>query len=463
MSFFPNPAFLYKWFNQSRVFDKRYNFNSEELKEYQDKSFKKIIEYSQKTTLYKDKYKKINIDNINKIEDVKKLPFVSKQDLRDYGTKGTVPSDFNFKKGYKVDTSGSTGKPVSIYRDNDAIITEFAIASRIMKTHNLNPRKTRVTNVGDFSIPNSYDEEVTIRGLYKHMGFLSKIIMKNVQNIYAGEDVKQILKKMDWFKPDFVIAYPSTLIGLMLLRNEGNGVNINPKYIASSGGVLDNYTKKQIENAFDTKIFDFYAGTESGGIGFECLEGNYHVESDLVYIEAIDKNMKNVAPGKPGHLVVTRFFGGGTPIIRYTGMDDIITLKDETCSCGWNTQLLEKVQGRSSDTIVLPDGRFFPPATFTLIPGEVAQDTGVDIIKRFQIIQHKKDNIEILVVINDKFRESVPSVEKILTEIKNRYQKVVGDKVNIEVKEVDKIKQKSSSGISPSSIVISHVDKKDWL
>jgi len=465
MQYVPNLSFMIKTIKHQISSNSRLYYDSEKMKKYQTNALKKTIDYAQKTKLYNDKFKKAGFktEDIQNIEDIKRMPFVTKQDLRDYKTEESLPKNFNIDKGFKVDTSGSTGKPVSVYRDVNSLALEFALTTRPLKMYGLSPSKSKITNIGDFSIPNSYDEECVINGFYSNLGFLSPYIMRNIQTIYAGLDIKTIMEKLDLFSPDYICAYPSTLIGLMLLKKEGYGENLNPSYVASSGGVLDDYTKKQFENAFDTKIFDLYAATESGTVGFECPDGCYHVESDLLYIEAVDKDMELVSPGEQGHIVVTRLYNGGTPFIRYTGMDDIITLAEGKCSCGWGTQLLERVGGRSSDSIVLPDGRVFPPATFTLIPGEVSQDAGIDIVKRFQIIQHKKDDIEIKIVINDKFRDSVDSINKILNEIKFRYQKLVGGKVNITIKEVDKILGKDPSEGSLSSIVISHVDHKDWL
>jgi phenylacetate-coenzyme A ligase PaaK-like adenylate-forming protein len=128
-----------------------------------------------------------------------------------------------------------------------------------------------------------------------------------------------------------------------------------------------------------------------------------------------------------------------------------------------HTQLIKNVEGRRSDSIVLPDGRIFPPATFTLIPGEVTQHYGIDKIQQFQIIQHKKDEIEILIVINEKLRDVGPSVEKLLNGIKQRYQKLVGGDINIKVREVNKVKKDERSSTLPSSIVLSYVEHNDWI
>ena len=465
MDLIPDPVFIYHFTKHLAGVNRLWDYSPEQIENYQVKSLKKMIKYANKTVLYQKKFRKANLDinQIQKIEDIKKLPFVSKDDLRAHSPSEMLPNNSTEKDYYKVATSGSTGKPINIYRDDNAVALESTNIFRTLKTYGLHPFKTKVTHIGDFSIPDSYDEECINNGTFKKLGFLSNSSESNAQHLYAGDNITKIMEKMDLFKPDFIVSYPGTLLGLMELRKQGKAENINPKYVVVSGGVLDGYLKRQFENTFDTKVFNLYAATEGGTVAYECLHGNYHVQSDLVYVEAVDKNMETVGFGKHGHLVITRLYSGGTPILRYTGMDDIITLKDGKCDCGLNTQLLENVEGRTSDSIVLPDGRIFPPATFTLIPGEVSEESGYDIVQRFQIIQNKIDEINIFIVINNDFREKVKSVDDILNEIKKRYQLIVGEKVNVTIKEVDKVKEDKKSPTSLSSIVMSYVNHKEMF
>ena len=466
MAFLPDPTFMYRYTKHTLNVDRLWELKLEEIKQYQTKALKKMIKYANTTHMYKKKFSdaKVNIKNIKKIGDINQLPFVTKKDLRVHGASQVLPEKSKENNFYKVCTSGSTGKPVAIYRDDDSVALESTIILRIYKAHNIEPLKTRITNIGDFSIPNSYDEECVTKGQFKKMGFFTNFFSKNVQHLYAGEKINKLMEQINSFKPGFIISYPGTLIGLMQLRKQGYAQDINPKAVIVSGGVLDSYMKRLFEDTFDTKVFSLYAATEGGPVGFECPHGTYHVQSDLIYVEAIDKNKKHVETGKQGHLVVSRLYGRGTPILRYLGMDDIISLGDyEECDCGMSTQIIKSVEGRTSDSIVLPDGRIFPPATFTLIPGEVSEESGYDIVQRFQIIQNKIDELEISVVINDEFREKVESVDKILDEIKNRYQKLVGKKVNVNVKEVDRVKEDNSNPASLSSIVISKVKHDQWF
>ena len=139
------------------------------------------------------------------------------------------------------------------------------------------------------------------------------------------------------------------------LKRKGYGKNIEPEIMASSGAVLDEYTKKYIENAFNTKIYDVYGSTEAGPIAFECRKGNYHIHYDMVHVEILDSK----------YIVITKLYGNATPIIRYNGLNDLIIPVNKKCNCGINSPLIGKIAGRKADSIILPDGKIIPPLSLT--------------------------------------------------------------------------------------------------
>ncbi|OYT58959.1 hypothetical protein B6U81_06925, partial [Thermoplasmatales archaeon ex4484_30] len=181
-----------------------------------------------------------------------------------------------------------------------------------------------------------------------------------------------------------------------------------------------------------------------------------HIHSDLVHLEFIDDDGNHVENGKPGHVVVTKLYGRGTPIIRYTGMNDFIIPLNDTCDCGIHTSLLGRVGGRKADSIILKDGKIIPPSAITGIPGKIMHEFGTDKIQQFQIIQRDFDLIEILIVVDEGLRHVGPSVDKIFQELKKRYQEKFGNGVEVLVKEVREIK-KSGQVDTPPPVVTSEV------
>ena len=112
---FMNPIFLIKLL-KSHLSDvnRIWISTDKQLKAYQDKALRKIIRYAYNVPLYHDKFKSHGIkpSDIKGINDIDKLPFITKNDLRSYYPDGIIPTGFDKKYAFLVSTSGSTGKPV---------------------------------------------------------------------------------------------------------------------------------------------------------------------------------------------------------------------------------------------------------------------------------------------------------------------------------------------------------------
>ncbi|OYT62425.1 hypothetical protein B6U81_00760 [Thermoplasmatales archaeon ex4484_30] len=406
--------------------------NAEEIRKYQDRVLKKVIRYAYQVPLYHHKYKEAGVhpDDIHGMDDLHKLPLITKEDLIKGFPDEIVPIGYKKDNAYLVGTSGSSGRPMSMYKDIEYITIEALAAVRQLKAYGMNWRKTMITNIGDFSVPKTTDEECLKKGL---LGNLSPFFsLNNYQNLYTGEEAKVLLKKMNEFEPELVIGYTSVLMGLATLKRKGFGGKVKPKYIISSGEVLDGYSRKYIQEAFGCPVLNLYATTEGGSIAFECPNGSLHINNDFVHVEILDKNGEAVGENEFGSIVITRLYKGGTPIVRYTGLNDIASLESNYCDCGMHTPLLKTLEGRKKDAIILPDGRVFPPATIPMPLAEAAGKFNTFQIKRFQFVQRDIDDVEIRIEIDEEERDKGVKVDELLEEIKKNYQNLVGD-VRLEV------------------------------
>ncbi len=456
MNPFLNPLFsariIKRYFTDvSRAWKK----NAEEIRKYQDRVLKKVIRYAYQVPLYHHKYKEAGVhpDDIHGMDDLHKLPLITKEDLIKGFPDEIVPIGYKKDNAYLVGTSGSSGRPMSMYKDIEYITIEALAAVRQLKAYGMNWRKTRITNIGDFSVPKTTDEECLKKGL---LGNLSPFFsLNNYQNLYTGEEAKVLLKKMNEFEPELVIGYTSVLMGLATLKRKGFGGKVKPKYIISSGEVLDGYSRKYIQEAFGCPVLNLYATTEGGSIAFECPNGSLHINNDFVHVEILDKNGEAVGENEFGSIVITRLYKGGTPIVRYTGLNDIASLESNYCDCGMHTPLLKTLEGRKKDAIILPDGRVFPPATIPMPLAEAAGKFNTFQIKRFQFVQRDIDDVEIRIEIDEEERDKGVKVDELLEEIKKNYQNLVGD-VRLEVKEVKEVEKVDNT----YPLIISKLDRK---
>ena len=420
--------------------------DEEEIEKYREKQFKKIIKIALSTPLYREKYKGINVEKIN-LSEIEKLPILTKNDLRKHFPDGIIPAGFKKKNAHIVSTSGSTGQPTSVYTDFYTIIKALMGFVREIKEYGINWRKDRMTIIADLT-PRAIEEAYLVKGI--------PFKFRNIQTLHIGEDVEKLIEKIDEFNPKFLGGYPGVLRALAVLKNKGRGKNIEPEVIASSGAVLDEYTKRYIEDAFSARIYDVYGSTEAGPIAFECVKGNYHIHHDFVHLEFLNENFEPVKYGETGHIIVTKLYGKATPIIRYNGLNDFVIPLARKCSCGINTPLIEKIAGRKADSIITPDGKIIPPSSITGIPGKVMEKMGTNKILQFQIIQKSIDKIEVLIVIDEELRNKGASVEELFSELKKKFEERFDNKINVEVREVEKI-EKPPDLETPPPVVTSMV------
>lgn len=442
MNSFMNPAFLINIAkNYLSDINRIWNFNSEQLKKYQDKSFRKIVKYAYTVPLYNKKYKECNIrpDDIKGIDDIDKLPIITKDDLKRNYPNNITPKGIDKKNYFVLSTSGSTGSPVFFYYDRLALIKALGGYVRALNTYGKSWYKSRIALLVDVK-PGSIDHAVFKASV---IPFLEKFVsLKNIKLLHVGEKDEDLLKELNDFNPEFIGSDPAMLRKIASLKNEGLGKNINPSNMSSSGAMLDKYTKQYVEKAFGTKLYNMYGSTESGLLAFECLKSsNLHVNGDFVYMEFLDDKNKPVSYGKPGHVVITRLFGQGTPIVRYSGLGDMVIPIENKGDCSISSQMIEHIEGRTAELIVLPNGKKIAPFEFTDIPAAVMQKLNTYKIKQFQIIQHKVDEIEVLIVIEDRLRNTGPSVEKILKEIKKLFIEKTDELANITINEVDELEK----------------------
>ena len=433
-----------------------------QLERYQSQMLKKLVSYAYTVPLYTNKYKNkgIHPKDIHSIHDITKLPLISRKDFRDNFPDGILPSAYDRAKGYAICTGGTTGKyccnsgaqPMCLYTDLPTMLSGMGVTIREQRAFNLNWRKARVAHLGNFQ-PFKIDE-VQEQHLQHHLKtFFS---FDNYLSMNASTPIQEIMTKLSEFRPDVIISYPAIFQELAYLKLKGHGENITPRLLHVGGEMLDAYTRWYVESIFGCNMYNVYSSCEAGAdIAFECTERNWHVHTDLFYIEAIDKNNELVVPGERGRMVLTLLSRGATPIIRYTGMEDWITLsKGRECSCGLRSPIFERpVEGRILSNIILPNGTIYPPSTFLFITS-VLINLKTYKVKRFQIIQQALDEIIIQLVIDDDLRHVGPSVEELIKRIETVYREKVGPDVNIIVSEVDAIPDDPTSG-KPAPLVIS--------
>ncbi|AMC10136.1 capsule biosynthesis protein CapK [Lutibacter profundi] len=319
---FRNPS-LKKWL---KFLKKTEKWSSLELYEYQLKKLQELVQLAYKQSYYY-KYKLdevgINPSDIKTLDDIQKLPILSKEDL--IKNKSTITTNIKFKKVFKASTSGSTGQSLNFLREESADSFNRAAIFRGYSWYKVNPWEL-----------NGYFWGYNL-SLFKRLKFklLDKIQHRFRIFTFNEKPLRKFNKKLK--KASYLHGYSSMIYEVAKFINK-NGLSkpFHLKMIkGTSEKIFDSY-QIEIKNAFGIKMISEYGAAETGIIAFECTNGNMHINMEGVLVEEI-----------ANEIVITNLQMTSFPVIRYK-LGDYIKLapKEKKCSCGMNHLIIEEITGR---------------------------------------------------------------------------------------------------------------------
>lgn len=360
--------------------------------------------------------KGIKPEDIHGIEDLSKLPFSYKQDLRDYYPFGlfAVPTK-QIKRLHA--SSGTTGKQIVVgYTEHDLDMWSDCMARQIAAVGGSDESLVQV----------SYGYGLFTGGLGAHAG--AEKIGAAVIPTSSGNTQRQIQTMID-FGTTILCCTPSYAMYLGEAIEE-MGVKDKLKLKAGIFGA-EPWTedmRKVIEDKLNIKAYDVYGLSEimGPGVAYECeCQDGMHVCEDMFIPEIIDPDTGEVLPeGSSGELVFTTVTKEAFPVIRYRTRD-ICSLKYEKCKCGRTFIRMNKPTGRSDDMLIIRGVNVFPSQI-----EEVLLKVGGDVTPNYQIIVgrvNNTDTLEVQVEMSENlFSDDVKSIEKIERNIKEQLRSVLG-------------------------------------
>jgi phenylacetate-CoA ligase len=331
-------------------------YSREEMETLQLKRLQETVErVYNKVPFYQQQFKERNIlpASIQTIEDVRKLPFTKKKDLRDHYPYGLFAVDV--KDIVRIHaSSGTSGKPTVVaYTQND--INNWAdIVARAIALAGGNPE-------GVFH--NAYGYGLFTGGLGVHYG-AERLGMATVP-ISGGNTDRQITLIED-FQPTVIAGTPSYILKV---AEEISAQGKDPRETSLKFGIFgaepwSEEMRKVLEETFDIKACDIYGLSEvmGPGVAMECHEAQdgLHIAEDHFIVEIINPDtLEPVPDGEEGELVFTSLTKEAFPVIRYrTG--DIASITREKCKCGRTTTRMSRVKGRIDDMLIVRGVNVFP-------------------------------------------------------------------------------------------------------
>jgi phenylacetate-CoA ligase len=357
------------------------------LKELQLKRLKKLV-----STVYdKNKHYKKKLDDaqvkpgdIKTLKDIEKIPFLTKQDLREYYPFGLVCTEMDDIVEIHA-SSGTTGKPVvGPYTRNDVELWGEVMARSLWAN---GMRKNDI-------MQNSYGY-----GLFTGAHGFEKGAQKigaMVITISSGNTKRQIDVMKD-FGSTVIACTPSYSLYIAEVAEENGLDPVNDFKLRLGVFGAEAWSEEMrtnVEKRWGITAHEHYGLTEIIGPGVvsECKHKKLHINADHFLAEIIDpKTGETLEPGEEGELVFTTLTKEAFPAIRFR-TKDLATLYEDTCECGRTLPIQSRIKGRSDDMMKVKGVIVFP----SQIEAALMQVTGVS--DNYQIIKTKKGDITSLSV-----------------------------------------------------------------
>ena len=329
-----------------------------------EKIVKQVKHVYENVPYYRDLMDKKGVkpEDIKSVDDIKKLPFLSKADLREAYPYGLLATDL--KDCVRIQsTSGTTGKRVvAFYTQNDIDIWEECTARAIVAVGGTEEDVCQVC----------YGYGLFTGGAGLHGG--SHKVGCLTLPMSSGNTERQIQFMMD-LNATILCCTPSyaAYIGETLAEKGYKPEDNKLKAGIFGAEPWTEEMRRDIEKNLGIKAYDIYGLTEiSGpGVAFECEEQHgMHINEDHFYVEVIDPDTGEVLPeGSKGELVFTSLDKEAFPLLRYRTRD-ICVLSREKCSCGRTFIRMTKPMGRSDDMMIIRGVNVFPSQIETVLLNE---------------------------------------------------------------------------------------------
>jgi len=390
-----------------------------ELRKLQLERLQKIVSYVyERVPHYRKKFEEAGVkpEDIKSLEDVRKLPFTTKEDLfvdYPYGLLAVPKEEI-----VRVHTSsGTTGKPKAIFfTKNDIELGAELIARCLVMTG---------TTRGDV-LQNSMTYGLFTGAFVMHYG-AEKV---GVFVVPAGPgNTERQLELMQLFGTTCVHMTPSyALYVASLIAERGIRDRLNLKRAYLGAEPYSEETRRKIEEMLGIDVYNCYGLSEMGGpgVGFECpAKDGLHIWEDAYLIEVVNPQTgEPVEDGEVGELVITSLCREAMPLIRYRTRD-LTRVIPEPCSCGRTHKRISRMLGRADDMFIVKGVNIFPQQIESVLMGikGVAQN--------YQIVLEGYNDFLVRVEIEKEFFDG--RIERLL-QLKEEITEKLRDEIQVRPK-----------------------------
>jgi len=411
-----------KTYYEYREFLKKFDkLSFSEKKEYQRQELVNFVKFaSQNSSFYKGLYQDIKLNDFEQISDIKELPIVDKEMLREnIEDVNTIPKN----EAVVSHTGGTTGKSLEVFFTVDDIMKRMAMLdhfkSRVGFEH---LEMKRATFNGQHIVPPKQKKNI-----YWRYNKASKQMIYSSFNI-TEENMKYYIDSLNKFKPRAIDGFFMSMVDVAnYIERHNIHLEFTPVAIFPTSETLTNEGRELLERVFHCKVYDQYASSEGAPFVTEFENQILHMELATGFIEHIDDGSNEV--------LITSFSTHGTPLIRYRIGDSMVFNKNDIDTYNGNeAPVVKNIQGRKLDFIYASDGAKIPSGNisnaFKNIPNSIIKS---------QVIQDKIDEITVLLEIDrDSYKNEYDEI------VTNEFVHKLGMNTKITIVHVGEIPREKS-------------------
>lgn len=394
--------------------DKREELQLKRLQEVVKRAYENVPHYKNRLD-----QSGVKPEDIKTLKDIEKLPFTTKDDLREsypFGMFAVPPRDI-----VEIHTSsGTTGKPVVSGYTRKDLDTWSEVMARGLTMFGADE---------DDIIQNTHGYGLFTGGFGVHYG--AQKVGCTVIPISTGQTKRQI-EIMEDFKSSVVIVTPSYGLYLSEVAVE-EGLDTKSLKLKAIGFGAEMWTegmRQELQNRFHAPAYNIYGLTEimGPGIALECPEQDgLHIMEDHFYPEIIDpETHENLGEGETGELVLTNLTRQGMPIIRFR-TKDLTALRRKKCSCGRTLIKMDRITGRTDDMLKVRGVAVFP----SQVEKALLKIDGIE--PHYQIIVTRPQHLDEMEVRVEASPELFSDEVKELVGTKKRIENYIHDELGLRV------------------------------
>ena len=411
----------------------------EQMRELQGKRLQKLVQHVyHNVPFYRNKMQAMNVspEDIVTIDDIVKLPFTTKQDLRDnypYGLQAAPASEIVRVHA----SSGTTGNPTIVGYTRKDLAVWSEVMTRCLTAYGLHR---------DDTVSVSYGYGLFTGGLGAHYGVEN--LGATVIPTSTGSTEKHIRLLKDLkisgicCTPSYALYLAETLEKLGVSKDE-----INLRIGVFGAEPWTENMRKEIESRLGLKGYNIYGLSEimGPGVSYECQEQNgSHISEDHFFPEIINpETLEQLPYGEQGELVFTTLTKEGMPLLRYR-TKDLCTLMEGQCACGRTLVRMSRIVGRSDDMLIIRGINVFPSQVESVIlemqEFEPQYMLIVDRVKNLDTLQVQVE------VRKDYFSDDIGSMLALKKKLADKLKSVISIAADVRLMEPGSIERSQGKG-----------------